>query len=551
MKFIVKQNEKEGGKRGDFKTVAIVLLVAAAAVSVALCVLTMTTGLFAPKREFATLVLYEGPKPVPASERVEMTVDGHALFVYDTAVNNTHSWKSNFKPSLSAAPITSFDFEGAPVTMKITVNDPGEEGLGDVVVRPLAKKVKPQVEGNVITFQISEPDIYTVEYNGSAMNAMHIFANAIDHNAPTESTDTVRYIGPGAWDIETMMLEDGMTVYLSGGAVVRGTIVGNKVKGAKVSGHGWIDGSHHDSWQLLRQTAYVPISLSGCEDVEVSGIAMLDPNAWCVNIYNCDKVNVDNVKIITARPNGDGITIQSSRDVTVSNSFIRSWDDSLVVKNYSGEKGSDAARITFDGCQVWTDLAQSMEIGYETNKGKKLLPTIEDVAFQNITVLHSFHKPVMSIHNADDCAVSKIRYQNIVVEDASMGKGDAGENAQLIDITIAPSSWSSTTTRGTVKDVSFDGIYVLDGDDMIDFMEGNFCPIRIEGYDEASQCEDITVNDLVLKGEAVTDSNVRDNPDTELDKHTKNITFTATNGLPKELAGLTAKADWTGRGKRI
>lgn len=530
MKFNVKL--KNPGMR------PLILLGAAAALSVVFCVLTVAAVMFSPTPEFASLILYEGPKPVQPSALAEMKVDGHSLFVYDTAVNNTHSWKTNYRPALSAAPVASFDFEGAPVTLEITVS--GEEDLEDVTVRPLARGITPRVEGNVITFRIAEPDVYTVEYNGSAMTAMHIFANPIDHDAPTESTDTVRYIGPGAWDIETMMLSDDMEVYISGGAVVRGAIVGNKVSGVRISGHGFIDGSHHESWLLSNNTAYVPLSLSGCKDVAVRGIAMLDPNAWCVNIYQCDNVTLDGVKVITARPNGDGVTIQSSRDVTVSNSFVRSWDDSLVVKNYSSEKGSDSARITFDNCQVWTDLAQSMEIGYETNKGRKLKPTIQDVTFQNITVLHNFHKPVMSIHNSDDCAVSGIRYSNIIVEDASMGKGDAGKNAQLIDIVIASSSWSSTKTRGTVDNVFFDGIYVLDGDDTIDFVEGNFCPIHIEGCDEGSMCTNITVNDLFLKGEAVTDENVAGNPSTSIDKYTENIRFTSSGALPEDIPASPA-----------
>ena len=528
-------------KRKGPRPVVIIVLAVLAAASVVFCILTMATDLFAPQQDFASLVLYEGPKPIPASEIARMEVDGHPLFVYDTAVNNTHTWKNDYKPSLSLAPVVSFDFEGGPVTMKITVT--GEEDLGDVVVRPLARGVTPQVEGNVITFQLDQPDVYTVEYNGSAMNAMHIFANAIDHDAPTESHDNVYYIGPGAWDIETMMLEDDMEVYISGGAVIRGTVLGKKVENVKISGHGWFDGSHHDSWLLSNNTAYVPLSLDSCKNVDVSGIAMLNPNAWCVNLYNCDSVNLDNIKVITARPNGDGITVQSCRDVTVSNSFVRSWDDSLVVKNYAPEKGSDSANITFDGCQVWTDLAQSMEVGYETNKGQKLNATIQDVTFRNITVLHNFHKPVMSIHNADDCAVSGIQYSSIVVEDASMGKGDAEKNAQLIDITIAASSWSSTTVRGTIDDVAFDGVYVLDGDDMIDFIEGNFCPIRIEGFDDEHMCTNITVNNLFLKGGAVTDANVYDNPSSSIGKNADNIRFTNDGPMPDHLAGLTGAAD--------
>lgn len=512
-------------KRSKGKDVLLILLIIAAVISVSVCALAMTTELFAPKREFASVILYEGPKPVPASTIAAMKVDGHALFVYDTAVNNTHTWKNDYKPSLSTAPVASFDFEGGAVTMEITI--PEWDGQGGATVRPLAKGIVPEVTGSTIRFSIPEPDIYTVEWGGTAMNAAHIFANAIDHDAPTETTDTVRYIGPGAWNIDTMVLKDDMEVYISGGAVIRGIAIGSRVSNVTLRGHGFFDGSNHKSWKLDRNTAYVPISLSGCKNVTIQGIAMLDPNAWCLNLLECDGITVDGVKIITARPNGDGITVQSCQNVHVKNSFVRSWDDSLVVKNYSNLKGSDSAHILFENCQIWTDLAQSMEIGYETNKGGKLKPTIEDVTFRDITVLHNFHKPVMAIHNADDAAVSGIRYENITVEDASMGKGDAGENAQLIDITIEQSQWSTAKQRGTIDDVVFNGITVIDGDDTIDFREGNLCPIRIQGYDAEHPCTNITVKNLVIKGIAITDENVLDNYSTKIDRFTDNIRFIA------------------------
>lgn len=524
-------------RSGRTKNVILVVLSLVALLSVVFCVLAMTTDLFTgPAPEQATLVLYDGPKPVPASTLATMQVDGNDLFVYDTAVNNTHTWKDNYQPSLSQAPVTSFDFEEAPVTLAITVNT--EEDITSALVRPLSSGITPTVEGKTIRFPISEPGVYTVEYNGSAMTAMHVFANAIDHDAPTESTDTVKYIGPGAWSIDNLILKDGMEVYISGGAIIRGTILGEKVTGAKISGHGFLDGSYNDSWMLSDRTAYVPLSLSRCTDIDVSGLAMLDPNAWCVNLYQCQNINLTGLKIITARPNGDGITIQSSKDVTARDCFVRSWDDSLVVKNYSNEKGTDSENITFDGCQVWTDLAQSMEVGYETNKGGKLKPTISGVTFRNITVLHNFHKPVMSIHNADNAAVSNIRYENIVVEDASMGKGDAGKNAQLIDINNDKSSWTSVQDRGTIDDVVFDGIYVLSGDDSIDFIEGNLCPINIEGYNEEFPVTNITVKNLFVEGTPITDDNVRDNPSTSIDRNTENVHFVNDSPLPEAIAAL-------------
>ena len=517
MQFNVKP---DGQKQGS---ILLWLLGLLAAASLVVMGLALTTDLFVGQRQFARLVLYEGPKPIAASEKASMRVDGNALFVYDTAVNNTHTWDNRYRPSLSTAQVASFDFAEGQVELEITL--PGEEDLGDVTVRPLAYGIQPEVTGNTIRFSIASPDVYTVEYQGSPSKAMYIFANAIDDNAPTESTDTVKYIGPGAWIADTMVLEEGMQVYISGGAVIRGTLVGSKIRNASVSGHGFFDGSNEKSWMLNKRTAYIPVSLRDCRNVTIQGIGILDPNAWCVELYNCDNITADGVKIISARPNGDGISVQSCRDVTVQNCFLRTWDDSLVVKNYANLKGSDSQRITFRNCQLWTDLAQSMEVGYETNKGGKLKPVIQDVTFSDITVLHNFHKPVMSIHNADDATVSNIRFENITVEDASMGKGDAGKNCQLIDITIAQSSWSSTKNRGKVENILFDGITVLDGDDGIDFKEGNLCPIRIQGFDDDHLCRDITIRNLTVCGKLVTQENYAENPDTTVDRYTADIRF--------------------------
>ena len=193
-------------------------------------VLAWATDLFCPPRQLAQLVLYEGPKPIAPSETARMWADGNELFVYDTAVNNTHTWDSRYNPPLSTAQIASFDFANGEVELKVALST-GED-LGKVTVRPLSYGIEPRVEGNTLRFRISQPDVYTVEYQGSSSKAMHIFANAIDEDAPTESTDTVKYIGPGAWIADTMVLEDGMDVYISGGAVIRGTLIGNKVHDA-------------------------------------------------------------------------------------------------------------------------------------------------------------------------------------------------------------------------------------------------------------------------------------------------------------------------------
>lgn len=200
---------------------------------------------------------------------------------------------------------------------------------------------------------------------------------------------------------------------------------------------------------------------------------------------------VDGLKIISSRPNGDGISVQSCQGVEVKNSFVRTWDDSLVVKNYR----SSSENIHFDNIQIWTDLAQSMEVGYETNKGQVDNPSISDVSFTNICVLHNFHKPIISVHNADNADVHDITFQNITVEDVWVGSGDANEMPYLIDLWVcSSSSWSTTPERGTIHDIMIDNVKVLGGRE---------AGSRIKGYDSDHDISDVTIRNLELFGKKI------------------------------------------------
>lgn len=178
----------------------------------------------------------------------------------------------------------------------------------------------------------------------------------------------------------------------------------------------------------------------------------------------------------------------------VTNCFARTWDDSLVIKNYSGStKG-----ITFRNIQVWTDLAQSMEIGYETDKGLTLDPEISDVLFEHITVLYNFHKPVISIHNSDDAYVHDIVYRDIVVENAFM-QGDNGFNKELIEMTLANSSWSTVRDEfGFIDNVLIDGLTV------INTVDGKVPASRLAGQSEENQITNVILKDVTILGSPIT-----------------------------------------------
>jgi len=117
--------------------------------------------------------------------------------------------------------------------------------------------------------------------------------------------------------------------------------------------------------------------------------------------------------------------------VEVSGGYVRTWDDALVVKN--SDLGS-TSNINIHDVVVWSDLAQAMEVGYETYG-----PSMDGITFQDITVVHAFHKAVISLHNCDQAKITNVTYKNITVEDCqTLGDNRAdGENDFLIDFTIA------------------------------------------------------------------------------------------------------------------
>ncbi len=455
------------------------------------------------------VVLYEGPKSLRdateedlknSSEKgrsmellhcvdTKITVNGQECYVYDTNVNHTRQWVSNYLPPQSRTPVAYFDFEGM---VEITVTVPNQD-LTSVQISPLAYGIHPKIdkENKTITFRVSEPDAYTITFNDAPERAVHIFANALETDVPDFEDENVIYIGPGEWDIESIILENGQTLYISGGAVVHGIVNANFAHDITVMGRGIIDGSALEGWK--GKSASIPLKFDYCSNVVIKDVLVLNSNAWVCQAYNSSDGVIDGVKIISSRPNGDGITLQSCQNYEVKNCFVRSWDDSLVIKNY--DKNSE--NISFKNMQLWTDLAQSMEVGYETNKGNKDGAYIRNITFTDICVLNNFHKPVISVHNADNAAVEEILFENIVIENEQVGSGDGSEMPYLIDLNIAQNNnWSTTKERGTIAGITIRNV---------NFLKGTANASRIQGYDSEHKVENVVIENLTMFGQKITD----------------------------------------------
>ena len=154
------------------------------------------------------------------------------------------------------------------------------------------------------------------------------------------------YFGPGIHEVTHLEVGPGKTVYIAGGAVVRGVIgpdepsristysglltyrnptIALRGNGITLRGRGILDGSRcttHARNLLVVQGA----------NIRIEGVILRDSPTWNIPIRQSDRVTVENVKILGYRANSDGIDICNSRDVTVSSCFLRTLDDLIVVK---------------------------------------------------------------------------------------------------------------------------------------------------------------------------------------------------------------------------
>lgn len=401
-------------------------------------------------------------------------LNGKALeTVYETAVCHQRYWTA--EPALSTTPVAIGSGFG-PYRVEIQCLD---QQVESALVRPLSLGIQPEIADGKVCFTLPEPSQVTVEFNGGVEGALHLFIDEPDAEKPDPDAPKVRYFGPGEYRDQFITVKNNETIYLDEGCILYGQIYCGLGKNFTIAGHGVLCGSIYDRYK----DTLVPVNLSNCSDFTIRDITILDPSAWTVNLLKCKNAVIDNVKIVSARSNSDGFTFQNCENMLVKNCFVRSWDDNLVVKGYNG----DTRNITFENCILWTDLAQSCEIGYETRA-----KVIEDITFRSITVLHAFHKPVISIHNSDHALVRRVLYENIVVEDAQMGQGDG--TPYLIEFTTTESQWSATLRRGSIDGVTVRNVQVLSGVRPV---------LRIFSNDENSRIDHVSISGLFYRGERI------------------------------------------------
>jgi len=466
------------------------------------------------------VVSYPVPAGVDAYDDAELYVNGEKVTMTAVMVNLSQTW-DGLAPDRVEVGTAILRMRGSAFFTVKALSYDLQSFSTYTKIRPLERGVTPSFDlaDNAFSFTINKPGQYTIEPCGDRTKTIHLFIDDLDQSPAMDETSPL-YFGPGLHNASndsrltnnsTITLHSKDTVYLDYGAVVRGRFQAYGQTNVSIVGGGIIDGSVFPriAGQANGNVSFVPLDFQYCSSVYFDGFSIFDPAGWTVNWYFDSSSTIQGIKIITSRSNGDGISLQSCHEINVSGCFVRTWDDSLVIKNYpdyrySGIQGTTSG-IHFDHMLVWTDLAQSMEIGYETVGAE-----MEDISFRDITVLHAYHKPVISIHDGNNAAVQNVSYENITVESASMGSGDAGDNDQLIQFAVAyNATWSDqygSTPLGSISSVSVTNLKVIDGNSQE--------PISLSGCEDTRPAyagsthyvSGVVLTDISIKGQVITPS---------------------------------------------
>ena len=434
-----------------------------------------------------------------SSADYEVTVNGRPIPVEAcrvSAIPFNQVWPGYQRPldQTELAGFSSWDMSG-PV--KVVVQS--RRAVQSVVVRPASRGIRPLVETNRISFSVERPGPLVVEVNGP-QHALHLFANPPEENAPPTNAPGVRYFGPGVHQAGRLTLRSDETVYLAAGAVVYGSIHASGASNIRILGRGILDAS-----RFARDEGGGAVRLNDCSDVRIEGIVMRDPDVWCCSLFGCRKVTIASVKLVGLwRYNADGIDVCNCQDVEVRDSFVRAFDDALVVKGLkSGRSDSDerpVRNVHFRRCVVWCDWGRAMEIGAET-----CAPEIAGIAFEDCDIIRTTHI-AMDIQHGDRAAIRDIRFEKIRVEvddrnlqpriqpsrEEKYADPSAGRYCpSLLELVVYQTPYSRDQQRGTIRGVIFRDISV----------SGTQMPSSsFRGFDAEHAVEDVTIEKLQFNG---------------------------------------------------
>ena len=199
-------------------------------------------------------------------------------------------------------------------------------------------------------------------------------------------------------------------------------IGGEKLEQVSITGSGVIDGNGisfmgeelSDSYVLKPFNVIDPrphlLTLIGCKKLNIDGVTFQNSAYWTIHLVGCDDVSISNITLLNSIKirNSDGIDLDHSKNVRITNCYIESGDDCICIKNRREyEEYGACENIVISNCTM-TSSSCAIKIGSEN------MDRISNVLINNCNIKNSNRG--IGIQNRDEGTVSEVIFSNLLIE---------------------------------------------------------------------------------------------------------------------------------------
>ncbi len=352
------------------------------------------------------------PCEVPNSKDYKVLLNGKEVNVYTCRISAYpfNTWWPGHQRPVNQTEIVSYvnivsdeeiDLEVVPLTKSVN---------GKVMIKPYSKEVNYEKTENSIKFSLKENGAYVLEiddYHG----LLYIF-----NSKPVlcENPDDVTYyFGKGVHFPGKITLKSNESVYVDKDALVYGCIFAEDAENIRIFGNGIFDDSGEERFS---EHCYEPYTIGNvkfydCNNISIEGVGFTNSAVWCINIFHCSNMVMDGMKVFGQwRYNTDGVDIVNSNNITIRNSFIHSFDDTITIKGIDRYYQYSNYDMLFEHNVLWCDWGKTCEIGLET-----AAPEYKNIVFRDCDILRAGNT-ACDIQNGDNADVHDIVFEDIRME---------------------------------------------------------------------------------------------------------------------------------------
>ena len=401
--------------------------------------------------------------------------------LYSVQVNGEKIWTEKFRTNMDISKLPDWFIE--PYTkvqqeihqasfscrgkIKISIKVP--DSIKNVSIHPVSRGIKKEIKGDNFTFYLAGPDKLYIQIN--ELPPLFIFANPIENEKISQDNPGVHYFGPGVHKPGDITLRSNETIYIAPGAIVYGGIRADSVNNIRIIGRGILDGDFRFKQMVL---------IENSKNVLFDGVMIRNGDGWTNTLINCDELKYNDVKVISFGPGGDGIDPLNSRNVTISNCFLRCTDDCVAIKAPALNQNVKDILVE-NNTMIGFAFSDGVTIGFETNT-----KSVSNITVRNCDIILARGGSRVDGHSGfsiicDGPAVIKdVLYDNIRVERSEI---------KLFELNVTDGTKYGVDPPGHIKNIKLKNI-----------SWANERPIVLKGFDENHRVQNVTFENCTVAG---------------------------------------------------